>query len=50
VAGFIGRASERAAPTIPKYLNSPRNRLYDKSALLFGLWEAHESLNVTRDL
>jgi len=45
VAGFIGRASERAAPTTPKYLNSPRNCLYDKGALLFGLWEAHESLH-----
>ena len=45
VAGFIGRASERAAPAAPKYLNSPRNCLYDKSALLFGLWEAREALN-----
>ncbi len=45
VAGFIGRAPERAAPAVPKYLNSGRNCLYDKSALLFGLWEAREALN-----
>jgi len=45
VAGFIGRASERAAPGTPKYINSPRNCLYDKSALLFGLWEARRMLS-----
>lgn len=45
VAGFIGRAPERAAPGIPKYLNSPRTCRYDKSTLLFGLHEARRTLN-----
>jgi DNA primase len=44
LAGFIGRAPERARPGVPKYLNSPRSCLYDKGALLFGLWEAREAL------
>jgi DNA primase catalytic core len=47
VAGFIGRASECAAACTPKYINSPRNRLYDKSALLFGLWEARRVLSLS---
>lgn len=34
--GFIGRAAP-GAEGAPKYLNSPRTRLYDKSATLFGL-------------
>lgn len=45
VAGFIGRVSQRAAPGTPKYLNSPRTCGYDKSALLFGLSEAHRALS-----
>lgn len=40
IAGFIGRASDYAPSDMPKYLNSPRTCLYDKSALLFGLYEA----------
>jgi DNA primase len=40
IAGFIGRASEYAPSDVPKYLNSPRTCLYNKSALLFGLYEA----------
>lgn len=44
IAGFIGRASDYAPADVPKYLNSPRTCLYNKSALLFGLWEARESL------
>jgi DNA primase len=44
VAGFIGRAPEQAASGVPKYLNSPRSCLYDKGALIFGLWEAREAL------
>ncbi len=44
LAGFIGRAPQRAAPGVPKYLNSPGTCLYDKSTLLFGLWEARGAL------
>ena len=32
ISGFIGRASEHAPADVPKYLNSPRTCLYDKSA------------------
>ncbi len=42
--GFIGRASPGAGPEVPKYLNSPATRLYDKSQVLFGLWEARSAL------
>jgi DNA primase len=44
VAAFIGRAAQDAGADVPKYLNSPGTGLYDKSAVLFGLWEAHEAL------
>ena len=29
---------------MPKYLNSPASVLYDKSRVLFGLWEAGPAL------
>ena len=44
VAGFIGRVSDDAPPGTPKYLNSPRTALYDKSTILFGLYEARDAL------
>jgi DNA primase len=44
VIAFIGRAAEHANPGVPKYLNSPATSLYDKSQVLFGLWEAHDAL------
>ena len=44
IAGFIGRASGHAAPSVPKYLNSPNTGLYRKREVLFGLWEAREPL------
>jgi DNA primase len=44
VTGFIGRAREERVAGAPKYLNTPRTCLYDKSTLLFGLFEAHTVL------
>jgi len=44
VAAFIGRAPSGAPPGTPKYLNSPRTALYDKSTILFGLYEARDEL------
>ena len=46
VIAFIGRAPNRSGPGVPKYLNSPKTSLYDKSEILFGLWEAREALAV----
>jgi DNA primase catalytic core len=44
VIGFIGRARDQAGPGVPKYLNTRRTCLYDKSAALFGLWEVRDAL------
>jgi len=44
VIAFIGRAPDRSGVGVPKYLNSPKTSLYDKSEILFGLWEAREAL------
>jgi DNA primase len=44
VIAFIGRAPDRSGPDVPKYLNSPKTSLYDKSEILFGLWEGREAL------
>ncbi len=46
VIGFIGRARDQADPGVPKYLNTRRTCLYDKSAALFGLWEGRDALAV----
>jgi DNA primase len=42
--GFVGRAAPHARSDTPKYLNSPRTPLFDKSALLFGLGEQQAAL------
>ena len=42
IAGFIGRARPDAAPTVPKYLNSPQTTAFIKGDLLFGLHEARD--------
>jgi DNA primase len=44
VIAFIGRAPHPSRPGVPKYLNSPKTSLYDKSEILFGLWEARGAL------
>ena len=44
IVAFIGRAPAGAGPGVPKYLNSPHTALYDKSSVLFGLWEARGAL------
>jgi DNA primase len=44
VIAFIGRAPDEAGPGVPKYLNSRRTTLYDKSTVLYGLWEARSAL------
>jgi DNA primase len=44
VVAFIGRTAPDAGAGVPKYLNSPGTGLYDKSEVLFGLWEAREAI------
>ena len=44
IVAFIGRASSHAHSGTPKYLNSPSSSVYNKSAELFGLWEARDTL------
>jgi DNA primase len=44
IVAFIGRAPGHAPPGVPKYLNTPRTGLYDKSSVLFGLWQGRAAL------
>jgi DNA primase len=44
IVAFIGRAAAHAAAGAPKYLNSPSTSVYNKSEVLFGLWQAREAL------
>ena len=44
LAGFTGRAPPDAGPDTPKYLNSPQTATYQKSHLLFGLYQARPDL------
>ncbi len=44
IIAFIGRAPEHARPDVPRYLNSPATSRYDKSEVLFGLWEGRGAL------
>ena len=45
LVGFVGRAAPGAGSDTPKYLNSPRTPLFDKSALLYGLCQAQAALS-----
>ena len=42
VIGFAGRAME--ADATPKYLNSPETLLYKKKSVLYGLYQARQSI------
>ena len=44
LAGFTGRSAPEAKPDVPKYLNSPATPLFDKSRLLYGAGEDHDTL------
>lgn len=44
MAGFAGRKLPDAHDDIPKYLNSPESSAYQKSKLLYGLFQARESI------
>ncbi|MCW2855560.1 MAG: dnaG [Marmoricola sp.] len=39
VIGFVGRAGPNAGPATPRYLNTRKTPIYDKSVALFGLAE-----------
>lgn len=43
VIGFGGRIMGKAGPEVPKYLNSPETRIFDKSRNLYGLNFARKS-------
>jgi DNA primase len=47
VLAFSGRTM-KDDPNLPKYINSPETALYNKSKLLYGLWQSREELRKTR--
>ena len=47
VIAFSGRTM-KSDPKTPKYVNSPETALYNKSRLLYGLWQSRESLRKER--
>jgi DNA primase len=44
LVGFIGRCPPRASSAVPKYLNSPRTEIFEKSCVLFGFAEQYREL------
>ncbi|MDC7239964.1 MAG: DNA primase [Spirochaetales bacterium] len=47
VVAFSGRTLKKD-PKTPKYINSPETMLYNKSRLLYGLWQSREELRKTK--
>ncbi len=47
VVAFSGRTM-KSDPKTPKYINSPETALYNKSKLLYGLWQSREGLRKER--
>jgi DNA primase len=47
VVAFSGRTM-KSDPKTPKYINSPETPLYNKSRLLYGLWQSRDSLRKSR--
>ncbi|QEN07554.1 DNA primase [Oceanispirochaeta crateris] len=48
VIAFSGRTMNND-PKSPKYINSPETALYNKSRLLYGLWQSREELRKTKE-
>ncbi len=47
VVAFSGRTL-KSDPKAPKYINSPETAIYNKSKLLYGLWQSREELRRTK--
>ncbi|MDC7231786.1 MAG: DNA primase [Spirochaetales bacterium] len=48
VIAFSGRTMKKDDPKAPKYINSPETAIYNKSRLLYGLWQSREELRKSR--
>ena len=48
IVAFSGRTMG-SDPKAPKYINSPDTPLYNKSKLLYGLWQSREGMRKTRE-
>ncbi|MDA3809847.1 MAG: DNA primase, partial [Spirochaetaceae bacterium] len=48
IIAFSGRTMNDD-PKAPKYINSPETPLYNKSRLLYGLWQSREELRKTKE-
>lgn len=50
LVGFVGRARPDADPRVPKYLNTPTTRAFNKGATLFGLHEHADAVAAGAEL
>lgn len=48
IAGFGARRADWVDAEAPKYLNSPQSPIYDKSSILYGLYEARDDIRRAR--